>query len=109
MSWEFELLQEPYGGVSEGPVWRDGVLFYTQIQACRVMRFDAAAGSFAVHRDDTNYANGLCPYAERHILACEGGGRRVGEQGGGETAGQGLGWVPGGLGWSMVGENGLII
>jgi gluconolactonase len=77
MSWEFELLQEPYGGVSEGPVWRDGVLFYTQIQACRVMRFDAAAGSFAVHRDDTNYANGLCPDAERHILACEGGGRRV--------------------------------
>jgi gluconolactonase len=77
MSWEFELLQEPYGGVSEGPVWRDGGLFYTQIQACRLMRFDAAEGSFAVHRDDTNYANGLCPDAEGRILACEGGGRRV--------------------------------
>ena len=77
MSWEFELLGEPYGGVSEGPVWLDGVLFYTQIQACRMMRFDPADGSLAVHRTDTNYANGLAPDAEGRILACEGGGRRV--------------------------------
>ena len=77
MSWEFELLGEPYGGVSEGPVWLDDVLFYTQIQACRMMRFDPADGSLAVHRTDTNYANGLAPDAEGRILACEGGGRRV--------------------------------
>ena len=77
MSWEFELLGEPYGGVSEGPVWLDGVLFYTQIQACRVMRFDPTDGSFATYRTDTNYANGLAPDAEGRILACEGGGRRV--------------------------------
>ena len=32
MNWEFELLQEPYGGVTEGPVWLDGVLYYTQIK-----------------------------------------------------------------------------
>jgi len=77
MSWKFELLQEPYGGVSEGPVWLNGVLFYTQIQACRVMRFDPADGSFALHRTDTNYANGMAPDAQRSILACEGGKRRV--------------------------------
>ena len=77
MSWEFELLQEPYGGVSEGPVWLNGVLFYTQIQACRVMRFDPADESFALHRTDTNYANGLAADAQGRILACEGGGRRV--------------------------------
>jgi len=77
MNWKFELLQEPYGGVSEGPVWLDGVLFYTQIQACRVMRFDPEKKSFSIHRNDTNYANGLTPDREGRIIACEGGGRRV--------------------------------
>ena len=73
----FELLQEPYGDVSEGPVWLEGALYYTQIQACRLMKLDAASGNITGHRDGTNYANGLCPDAEGNLLACEGGGRRV--------------------------------
>ena len=77
MSWNFEILQEPYGGVSEGPVWLEGALYYTQIQACRLMKLDAASDAITVHRDGTNYANGLCPDAEGNLLACEGGGRRV--------------------------------
>ena len=77
MNWEFEILQEPYGGVSEGPVWLEGALYYTQIQACRLMKLDAASGEITVHRNGTNYANGLCPDAKGNLLACEGGGRRV--------------------------------
>ena len=77
MSWNFEILQEPYGGVSEGPVWLEGALYYTQIQACRLMKLDAVSGAITVHRTDTNYANGLAPDADGRILACEGGGRRV--------------------------------
>ena len=77
MNWEFEPLREPYGGVTEGPVWLDGVLYYTQIQACRVMQYEVATGVISVHRNDTQYANGLCPDANGNLLACEGGGRRV--------------------------------
>jgi len=74
---EFELLQPPYGGTSEGPVWDGSGILYTQIQACRIIRFDTLAESFTVYRTDTNYANGLFIDSERRLFACEGGGRRV--------------------------------
>ena len=77
MSWEFELLQEPYGAVSEGPVWDGSTLLYTQIQACRIMRFDPQSRSLSVHRAETNYANGLTLDAEKRLYGCEGGARRV--------------------------------
>ncbi|MEO2031956.1 MAG: SMP-30/gluconolactonase/LRE family protein [Planctomycetaceae bacterium] len=77
MTWQFELLQPAYGDVSEGPVWDGSTLFYTQIQACRIMRYDPRTAKLSVHRIDTNYANGLVMDAERRILACEGGARRV--------------------------------
>ena len=77
MTWEFELLQPPYGDVSEGPVWDGSTLLYTQIQACRIMRYDPRAEELTVYRTDTNYANGLVIDAEKRILACEGGARRV--------------------------------
>ena len=72
---EFELLQPPYGGTSEGPVWDGSGILYTQIQACRIIRFDTLAESFTVYRTDTNYANGLFIDSERRLFACEGGGR----------------------------------
>lgn len=77
MAWKFELLQEPYGAVSEGPVWLDGVLLYTQIQACRIVRFDPRQNSLGVYRTDTHYANGLTLDRAGRICACEGGERRV--------------------------------
>ena len=77
MNWKFELLQEPYGGVSEGPVWDGSTLLYTQIQACRIMRFEPKTGTISVYRTDTNYANGLTFDAQNRICACEGGARRV--------------------------------
>ena len=77
MTWNFDLLQEPYGAISEGPVWDGSTLLYTQIQACRIMRFDPADRSLTTFRDGTNYANGLTIDAQRRIYACEGGARRV--------------------------------
>jgi len=77
MAWEFELIQPPYGAVSEGPVWTGSLLYYTQIQACRIMAYDPQANSFTVHRTDTNYANGLTMDAQGRLYACEGGARRV--------------------------------
>lgn len=77
MAWEFEVLQPPYGDVSEGPVWDGSTLLYTQIQACRIMRYDPRTTKLTVHRSDTNYANGMVMDADRRILACEGGARRV--------------------------------
>ena len=77
MSWDFELLQAPYGAVSEGPVWYESTLLFTEIQACRIRRFDPQTKSSVVYRTNTNYANGLAIDAKNRICACEGGARRV--------------------------------
>jgi len=77
MSWEFKLLQEPYGGTSEGPVWDGSGVLFTQIDACRILRYCPETGSFSVYRSDTNYANGLMMDSKRRLHACEGGTRRV--------------------------------
>lgn len=77
MSWNFKLLQPPYGGVSEGPVWDGEALLYTQTQACRTVRHDPSTGAVRVDRTGTNYANGLTIDHKKRIYACEGGARRV--------------------------------
>jgi gluconolactonase len=71
--WEFEVLDPAYGGVSEGPVWDGSGLLYTRIQQSRIMRYDPAANSVSVWRENTNCANGLAADAGGRLLACEGG------------------------------------
>lgn len=73
MSWEFEVLDPPYGGVSEGPVWDGRVLLFTRIQQSRIMRYDPATGEVAVHRENTNCSNGLAYDSLGRLYACEGG------------------------------------
>ena len=77
MTWDIELLEEPYGGVSEGPLWAGSALIYTQIQASRILRFDPTTRSSSVVYTDSNYANGLAMDPQRRLYACEGGARRV--------------------------------
>ena len=73
MSWQFELIAGPYGGVTEGPAWDGSALLFTHIPASRIMRFDPATGEVSVHREGTNCANGLNFDAQGRLYGCEGG------------------------------------
>ena len=77
MSWQFELLVEPYGGVSEGPAWDGATLLFTQIQACRIMRYDPRTNECSVFRENTEFTNGLMFDPEGRLYGCQGGARRV--------------------------------
>jgi gluconolactonase len=73
MSWHFELIDEPYGGVTEGPAWDGETLFYTRIQQSLIMRYDPRTGERSVWRKDTNCANGLNFDLAGRLYGCEGG------------------------------------
>jgi len=73
MPWNFELIDEPYGGISEGPAWDGSVVLFTHIQQSRIMRYDPQSGKLTVFRENTNCANGLNFDREGRLYACEGG------------------------------------
>lgn len=73
MSWTFELLAGPLGGVTEGPAWDGSGLLFTHIPASRILRFDPATNEVSVYRERTNCANGLLLDARGWLYACEGG------------------------------------
>ena len=77
MSWEFEIVDGPYDGTTEGPVWDGSGLLFTHIPTSRIMRFDPELGESTVYRENTNNANGLTLGHDGLIYACEGGARRV--------------------------------
>lgn len=77
MSWDFELIVEPYGAVAEGPAWDGSALLFTQIQASRILRYDPAKRTSTVFRENTNYTNGLMFDPEGRLYGCQGGGRSV--------------------------------
>ena len=73
MPWNFELIDQPYGGVSEGPAWDGSVLFFTHIQQSRIMKYDPKTGAVTVFRENTNCANGLNFDRQGRLYGCEGG------------------------------------
>lgn len=73
MSWNLELVDPPYGNVSEGPLWDGSGLLFTHIQESRIMRYDPRTRSCSVFRESTNCANGLAFDAQGQLYACEGG------------------------------------
>ena len=77
MSWRFELVDGPYGGVTEGPAWDGNGLLFTHIPSSHIMRFDPRKGASTVYREGTNCANGLMFDPEGCLYACEGDARRV--------------------------------
>ncbi len=77
MSWDFELVDGPYGGTTEGPAWDGGGLLFTHIPAGKIMRYDPVAKSSTVWRKNTNNANGTVFATDGRLYACEGGARRV--------------------------------
>jgi gluconolactonase len=73
MQWQFELLDPPYGNVSEGPAWDGSGLLFTRIQQSRIMRYDPETTTVTVWRKNTNCANGLTFDAQGRLYGCEGG------------------------------------
>ena len=77
MSWRFQLLNKPYGGITEGPVWDGEAVYFTHIPASSIMRFDPKTGDITKWRGDTNRTNGLCYDAQGRLFGCCSGGRAI--------------------------------
>ena len=71
MSWRFQLLNKPWGGITEGPVWDGEAVYFTHIPASRIMRFDPKSGQFTLWRGDTDRTNGLCYDAQGRLFRAE--------------------------------------
>lgn len=78
MQWKFELLlPPPEKPLTEGPVWDGRHLYFTHIQASRIMRYDLASGDISVVREGTNYTNGLAYDMQGRLFGCCSGGRSI--------------------------------
>jgi streptogramin lyase len=76
--WKFELLMKPPAKpLTEGPVWDGEHLYFTHIQASRIMRYDPKSGEITVAREGTNRTNGLCYDAKGNLFGCSSGGRSI--------------------------------
>lgn len=77
MTWQFIIVNGPYGGVTEGPAWDGAGLLFTHIPASRIYRYDPLTKASTVYKENTNQANGLVFDPQGRLYACEGGERRV--------------------------------
>jgi gluconolactonase len=77
MDWKFQLLNKPYGGVTEGPVWDGEAVYFTHIPASRIMRYDPRTGEISQWRGNTNHTNGLAYDAQGHLFGCCSAGRAI--------------------------------
>ena len=77
MSWRFELLAKPFGGVTEGPLWDGESVLFTHIPTSRIMQYAPASGTFTEWRTGANHTNGLAFDAEGRIFGCCSGGRAI--------------------------------
>ena len=77
MSWDFKLIDGPYGGTTEGPAWDGSGLLFTHIPASRIMRYNPKTKNSTAYHSNTRNANGLMLDTHGRLYACEGGSRRV--------------------------------
>lgn len=77
MTWRFQLLAKPYGGVTEGPVWDGEYIYFTHIPASRIMRYDPHRGEMSEWRTGTNRTNGLAHDLQGRLFGCCSGGRAI--------------------------------
>ena len=78
MPWKFELLMKPPAApLTEGPVWDGEHLYFTHIQASRIMRYDPRSGALSEWRTGTNFTNGLAFDAKGRLFGCCSGGRSI--------------------------------
>ena len=77
MEWRFQLLAQPFGGITEGPVWDGEAVLFTHISASRIMRFDLRSEEFSEVRGGTNHTNGLAHDLDGRLYGCCSGGRSI--------------------------------
>ena len=77
MSWRFQLLSRPYGGVTEGPVWDGEVIYFTHIPTSRIMRYAPGTDAISEARRNTNHTNGLAYDLQGRLYGCCSGGRSI--------------------------------
>ena len=77
MSWHFQLLFKPFGGVTEGQVWDGEAVYFSHIPTSRIMKYDPASGHIAEARSGTNYTNGLAYDTQGNLFGCCSGGRAI--------------------------------
>ena len=77
MEWRFQLLDKPYGGVTEGPVWDGEAVYFTHIPTSRIMRYAPRSGEIVQWRGDTNHTNGLVHDAQGRLYGCCSAGRSI--------------------------------
>ena len=70
MAWTFEYLAGPLT-LTEEPAWDGTGLFFTDINADRILRCDPATGEIATVSEGTNAANGLVLGPDGRLYACE--------------------------------------
>jgi gluconolactonase len=71
MEWTFEVVAGPFE-FTEGPIWKDGAVYFTDIPASRIMRYDPKSQHCEAYRGGTNGANGLALDKSGLICAAEG-------------------------------------
>jgi gluconolactonase len=71
MEWKFEVVAGPYA-FTEGPIWKEGGILFTDIPNSRIMRYDPKTGKCDEFRTSTNGANGLALDKENRVYAAEG-------------------------------------
>lgn len=78
MSWKFELLMKP-GAIplTEGPVWDGEYLYFTHIQASKILRYDLKTNTISDWRSGTNRTNGLAHDERGRLFGCCSGGRAI--------------------------------
>ena len=77
MEWRFQLIERPYGGVTEGPIWDGEALYFTHIPTSRIMRYDPSSGDISESRGGTNHTNGLAYDTQGRLYGCCSGGRSI--------------------------------
>jgi len=77
MSWHFQLLFKPFGGVTEGQVWDGEAVYFSHIPTSRIMKYDPASGQIAEARSGTNHTNGLAYDTQGNLFGCCSGGRAI--------------------------------
>jgi gluconolactonase len=76
MTWRFERAAGPFT-FTEGPVWDDEAVHFTDIPSSRIMVYFPATSECRTFRENTEGANGLALDRNGRLYGCEGYGRRV--------------------------------